>query len=65
MEVGMDIIQKLLIRLLIGKDYIVVSNLGGVPTGIEFWSCIPVGKEVLLINTYLKPRAEPAIKSGG
>ena len=53
-------IRELLIRLLIGKHYIVVSNLGGIPTEIEFWSCIPVGKEVLLINTYVKPKAEPA-----
>lgn len=52
-------IRKLLIRLLIGK-LIVVSNIGGVPTGAEFWSCIPVGKEVLLINTWVKPHAEPA-----
>lgn len=53
-------IRELLIRLLIGKHYIVVSNLGGIPTGAEFWSCIPVGKEILLINTYVKPHAEPA-----
>jgi len=56
--------RELLIRLLIGKDYIVVSNIGGVPMEAEFWSCIAVGKEVLLINTYLKPRAEPANKGG-
>jgi len=53
-------IWKLLVRLLIGEHLIVVSNIGGVPTGAEFWSCIPVGKEVLLINTYVKPHAEPA-----
>lgn len=58
-------LRKLLIRLLIGKHFIVVSNLGGIPRKIGFWSCIPVGREVLLINTYIKPRAEPATESGG
>jgi len=54
--------KKILITLLIGKNCIVISNLGGIPPEAEFWSCIPVGKEVLLINTYLKPKAEPAKK---
>jgi len=57
-------ILRLVIRLLVGKHYIVVSNLGRIPFGVEFCSCIPVGPGVLLINTYLKPKAEPATKGG-
>lgn len=59
----MSKIRELLIRLLIGKT-IVIANLGGLPpelfTGLNSICQLVLRKEVLFINTYLKPKAEPA-----